>query len=103
MTSRLEALCFAAQDPLRLARFWGGVLGREPADDSHDAFSLPPSDEAGLRIRFLPSRQLKSGQNHMHLDLTSTSLDDQEATVARALGHGARHIDVGQRPEEGHV
>jgi catechol 2,3-dioxygenase-like lactoylglutathione lyase family enzyme len=39
----------------------------------------------------------------MHFDLTSTSLDDQQQTVARALGLGARHIDIGQRPEEGHV
>jgi hypothetical protein len=39
----------------------------------------------------------------MHLDLTSTSLQDQQQTVARSLGLGARHIDVGQRPEEGHV
>jgi hypothetical protein len=39
----------------------------------------------------------------MHVDLTSTSLEDQRRTVARALGLGARHVDVGQRPEEGHV
>ena len=39
----------------------------------------------------------------MHFDLTSTSLEDQQQTVARSLGLGARHIDVGQRPEEGHV
>ena len=39
----------------------------------------------------------------MHFDLTSTSLEDQQETVARALGLGARHIDVGQRPEEEHV
>jgi hypothetical protein len=38
----------------------------------------------------------------MHFDLTSSSLEGQQ-TVARALGLGARHIDVGQRPEEGHV
>ena len=39
----------------------------------------------------------------MHFDLTSTSLDDQQLTGARALDLGARHIDIGQRPEEGHV
>jgi len=39
----------------------------------------------------------------MHLDLTSTSLEDQQQTVARSLGLGARHIDIGQRPEERHV
>jgi len=39
----------------------------------------------------------------MHFDLTSTSLEDQQQTVARSLGLGDRHIDIGQRPEEGHV
>ncbi|MEU3186019.1 VOC family protein [Streptomyces sp. NPDC006923] len=103
MTSHLHALCFDANDPIRLARFWAGLLGREAADDSHDGITLLPSDDTGFRIRFPPTRERKSGQNQMHFDLTSTSLDDQQQTVARALGLGARHIDVGQRPEEGHV
>jgi predicted enzyme related to lactoylglutathione lyase len=105
MTSHLHALCFDANDPLRLARFWAGVLGWEVADDSDDGIgiALLPSDDTGFRIRFLPTQEQKAGQNRMHFDLTSTSLDDQQQTVARSLGLGARHIDVGQRPEEGHV
>ncbi len=39
----------------------------------------------------------------MHFDLTSTSLENQQATVARSLELGARHIDVGQSPEDRHV
>jgi hypothetical protein len=42
-------------------------------------------------------------QHRMHLHLTSASLLDQQHTVAMALGLGANHLDVGQRPEEGHV
>ncbi|HMD11512.1 MAG TPA: VOC family protein, partial [Marmoricola sp.] len=30
MASRLDALCFDANDPDGLARFWSGVLGWEP-------------------------------------------------------------------------
>jgi predicted enzyme related to lactoylglutathione lyase len=103
MTCHLFALSFDAHDPLGLARFWAGVLGWETADDASDDIALLPSDDTGFRIRFLPTRQEKVGQNRMHFDLTSTSLADQQETVARALGLGARHIDVGQRPEEGHV
>ena len=103
MTSDLVALCFDANDPRGLARFWAGVLGWEMADDPHDGVALLPGDDTGFRIRFLPSQEPKAGPNRMHFDLTSTSLEDQQQTVARALGLGARHIDVGQRPEEGHV
>src|SRR4029077_4615325 len=60
-------------------------------------------DDTGFRIWFLPAHEQKAGQNQMHFHLTSTSLQDQQQTVAISLGLGARHIDVGQRPEEGHV
>jgi predicted enzyme related to lactoylglutathione lyase len=103
MTTHLHALCFDANDPPRLARFWAGVLGWEMADESSDGVALLPNDDTGFRIRFLPTQEPKAGPNRMHFDLTSTSLDDQQETVARSLRLGARHIDVGQRPEEGHV
>jgi predicted enzyme related to lactoylglutathione lyase len=103
MTCQLFALCFDASRPLRLARFWSGLLGWETTDDPRDGITLLPGDDTGFRMRFLPSQERKVGQNRMHFDLTSTSLEDQQRTVARALALGARHIDVGQRPEEGHV
>ena len=103
MTSDLFALCFDANDPLRLAHFWAGVLGWEMADDPHDGIALLPSDDTGFRIRFLSTQEQKVGQNRMHFDLTSTSLEYQQQTVATSLELGARHIDIGQRPEEDHV
>jgi catechol 2,3-dioxygenase-like lactoylglutathione lyase family enzyme len=103
MTLRLDAVCFDANDPLRLARFWAGVLGREVVDDRPDGTALLPSDDTAFPLRFVPTEEQKTGQNRMHFDLTSTSLEDQQETVARSLQLGARHIDVGQRPEEGHV
>jgi catechol 2,3-dioxygenase-like lactoylglutathione lyase family enzyme len=103
MTARLHALCVDAGDPRRLARFWAGLLGWEPVDDPHDGIALLPSDDTGFRIRFPPTGERKSAQNRMHFDLTSTSVEDQRRTVAEALALGARHVDVGQRPEERHV
>jgi catechol 2,3-dioxygenase-like lactoylglutathione lyase family enzyme len=104
MTDQLLALCVDANDPPRLARFWADVLGWElPVGDGPDGSTLLPADDTGFRLRFLPAEEPKTGPNDMHFHLTSTSLADQRRTVARSLGLGARHIDVGQRPEEGHV
>jgi len=103
MTSRLIALCIDANDPSGLARFWSGVLGWEPIAHPHEGATLVPDDDTGFRIRFVPSQEPKTSQNQMHFDLTSTSHEHQQQTVAKVLGLGGRHIDVGQRPEEGHV
>ncbi len=103
MTCQLVALCFDANDPMRLARFWAGVLGWELDGDPRDGVELLPADDTGFRIRFVLTQEQKTIQNDIHFDLTSTSLEGQQETVARAIDLGARHIDVGQRPEEPHV
>ncbi|MFI9596281.1 VOC family protein [Nonomuraea sp. NPDC052265] len=103
MTGQLFAICFNATRPAELARFWSGVVGWEPADGPDDDIVILPPDPTGFRVRFLASQEPKTGQNRAHFDLTSTSPEDQRRTVARALELGAKHIDVGQLPEEGHV
>jgi predicted enzyme related to lactoylglutathione lyase len=103
MTSHLMALCFDANDPLRLAHFWAGVLGWEIADDLAHDIALRPNDDTGFGFRFRASQEQKVGQNQLHFDLTSTSLEAQQQRVARSLELGARPIDVGQRPDECHV
>ena len=103
MTCQLVALCFDANDPVGLARFWAGLLGWAMTADPDEGIALLPSDDTGFEIRFLPTDQPKSGKNHMHFDLTSTSLGHQRETVARALALGARHVDIGQGPDATHV
>ncbi|WP_069170604.1 VOC family protein [Streptomyces griseus] len=103
MTSQLFAVCFNATAPSDLARFWSGVLGWGPVTGPDDGVTILPPEGTGFRIRFLPGREPKTAQNRAHFDLTSTSPENQRRTVARALELGGTHIDVGQRPEEGHV
>jgi catechol 2,3-dioxygenase-like lactoylglutathione lyase family enzyme len=103
MTSHLSALAFDANDPARLAAFWAGVLGREQVDTPDGGFVLPPDSDTAFRIEFYPTQEPKTHPNQMHFDLTSQSLEEQEATVARALELGGRHLDIGQLPEEEHV
>jgi catechol 2,3-dioxygenase-like lactoylglutathione lyase family enzyme len=102
MSSHLVALAFDANGPLRLAQFWAGVLGREMVDDD-DGFALLPSDGTEFRIEFFPTQEPKTGPNQMHFDLTSSSLEDQQQTVERALELGGRHLDIGQGPDADHV
>jgi predicted enzyme related to lactoylglutathione lyase/catechol 2,3-dioxygenase-like lactoylglutathione lyase family enzyme len=103
MTSHLVALCFDALDPVGVARFWSGVLGWELTDDPREGVTLLPSDDTGLRLRFVRSDEQKTGPNLYHFDLTSTSLEDQQQTVARSLELGGRHLDIGQGPDVEHV
>ena len=99
----LVALAFDANDPARLATFWGRLLGLELVHEADGGHVLLPSDDTGFRIEFYPTTEPKARPNQMHFDLTSQSPEEQEATVARALELGGRHLDVGQLPEEQHV
>jgi catechol 2,3-dioxygenase-like lactoylglutathione lyase family enzyme len=89
MPSRLLAVAFAARDPERLAAFWAALLGA--------------GEETQVGVRFFGSETERSRPNRLHLHLTSDSAEHQRLTVATALDLGATHLDVGQRPEEGHV
>jgi predicted enzyme related to lactoylglutathione lyase len=103
MTSQLVQVCFDANDPLRLARFWAEALHWNVGDQTTDEVSLVPSDDTRFGVLFLRVPEKKSGQNRNHLDLTTTSIADQSETVARLLELGGRHIDIGQRADENHV
>ena len=101
MSSRLVAVTFDAHDPAGLAAFWGSLLGREVVQES--AGALLPGDDTQVGLRFVAALTDKSGPNRVHLHLTSTSREDQQQTVEIALSLGARHLDVGQLPDEDHV
>ena len=101
--SQLVALCVDANDPLRLARFWADALHWELDAADPEEIRLIPKDGTRFGIIFEPVPERKAGKNRIHLDLTSTSVDDQAESVAKLLELGARHADVGQGPDEPHV
>ncbi len=103
MSARLVALCFDAKDPLGLARFWAAALRWDVADDTTFGAGLVPTDGTPFRISFHPGGGTKVGQNRMHLDLTTTSHEDQDESVATLLALGGRHLDIGQSPDDAHV
>jgi len=103
VASNLVALCFDANDPLVVARFWAGALGWEIDDSVRGFVALVPTDHTSFQLHFLPVAEPNMTKTSIHLDLTSTSLDDQRDLVDKLLTLGGSHIDVGQDPNDAHV
>jgi hypothetical protein len=77
MATRLYDIVLDAVDPVALRDFWSAL-----AD--------------GVEIVFVPETSPKTTKNRLHLDLRSSSLDDQAAIVERARELGASLLDIGQ-------
>jgi predicted enzyme related to lactoylglutathione lyase len=103
MTSRLISVAFDANDPARLARFWAAALRWDIGESDDAEVDLVPTDDTRFRLIFLLVPEGKASQNRVHLDLTTTSLEEQSATVAELIAMGARHIDIDQDPHGPHV
>jgi predicted enzyme related to lactoylglutathione lyase len=101
MATGLWSVVFDANDRVALARFWAAALGWVYGEDQ-GCSSVTGRDGTLRRLEFVSSPNEKQSANWMHFDLTSTSIEDQRATVERLLELGARHIDIGQGPDSEH-
>lgn len=86
-----------ADDPGRLAAFWSALLDRTVVASEHGLLLPGP-----VPLLVEPTTLPRTKPARMHVHLTSDEVA-QDATVARVLELGGRHLDVGQLPEEGHV
>jgi predicted enzyme related to lactoylglutathione lyase len=103
MSLRLVELCFDAHDPARLAQFWATALRWSVADEGSDAARVAPTDGTCFGLEFVRVADAKTSQNRVHLDLTTTTIEDQHETVRSLIELGASHVDIGQSPIETHV
>ena len=104
MTVRLAAVAAETQDPAVQAGFWAGLLSREVVTEPRGSLLLPgDATQVGLRFVRPAEGSGPAGPPRLHLHVTSARPQDQQARVEQALALGARHVDVGQLPEEGHV
>jgi Glyoxalase-like domain len=103
VSTRLVTLCFDANDPLRLARFWAATLHWDIYDETDEEISLVPTDGTRFLFVFLPVPEPKKGKNRIHLDLVSESPEHQSEMVDRLSALGARRVDIGQASDVDHV
>ena len=92
LSTRLVRLCFDANDPLRLARFWAAALRWEIEDETDEEVGLVSDGRNALQPSCsFPVPEPKAGKNRLHLDLVSESPEHQAEMVERlvALGPGA--------------
>jgi len=102
--TRLTSLCFDANDPSRLARFWAAALNWQIQDDeTHEAVTMKSTDGTRFLIDFLRVPEPKVGKNRIHLDLVSESVEDQTEWVSRFIALGANRVDIGQPKDAKHV
>lgn len=101
MTLRVTAAVFETADPERAARFWADILGRTTVSGAGRV--SVPGDPAQLGLAFVDGAAARTGGNPVHLHVVGDDLSQQQELVAVALDIGARHVDVGQRPDEDHV
>lgn len=102
MSLHLVSLALDANDPVRLAAFWADALGWNVDDSDPSEIRLVPTDGTRFEIIFEPTSEPKVGQNRVHLDLTTASLDDQNQSVEHLVAVGGSHVDIGQTDEEDH-
>lgn len=95
MTLRIEWAVIDCHDLERMSSF-----SRAALDFEHDLIGtsgghlLVAKDGSGARLGLIPTPDVKSTKNRVHLDRRP---DDQEAEVDRLERLGATRVDVGQR------
>ncbi|OHV34157.1 MULTISPECIES: VOC family protein [Pseudofrankia] len=90
-------------DPVQVARFWADVFGVRAEADQDDGEWIVVSPDSSVKLLFVPVPEAKTVKNRLHLDLTPSSPDEQQAEVERLVALGATRADVGQTGEESWV
>jgi predicted enzyme related to lactoylglutathione lyase len=97
MPAKVGFLVIDAQDPQRLADFWGGLLATTVAESIGDGqFIVMAPTEDGLTVGFQKVPETKAGKNRLHLDLV---VDDLDASTTEIEALGGRWLEPGSTRE----
>jgi predicted enzyme related to lactoylglutathione lyase len=88
-----SAVTIDCRDPVRVARFWAALLGREPGPSQDGWVYLGHRGDPQPRLVFQPVPEPAQGEVRIHLDVTVDDIGEALATVERLGGHftGERH------------
>ena len=94
MSSHFEAVVIDCANPRVVGEFWSQLLGEklDGPDDAGDVWIDERGGCPGILFQRVP--EAKTVKNRLHIDLRP---NDQDAEVVRAIGLGARHVDIGQK------
>jgi predicted enzyme related to lactoylglutathione lyase len=98
MATRIVNIIIATVNERALAAFWSALLGWRIVQDTPGEIDVRAPESLGwmLDLLFEPVTEPKTMQNRVHLDLASSSAEDQAAIIERARQLGARSVDIGQ-------
>jgi hypothetical protein len=91
-----EQVIVDASEPATLGRWWAAALGWVVVNDEPEEFEIRAAPDRLPGLLFVRVSERKALKNRLHLDFRP---EDQRAEVARLLGLGATHADVGQGDE----
>lgn len=88
-----EQVVVDSQNPAVIGRWWAEALGWDIVSEDEEGVEIRDPRGSAPTLLFLVVPEGKTVKNRLHLDFVP---DDQGAEVARLIGLGARHADVGQ-------
>lgn len=95
LSTRLAHIVIDAQHPSFLARFWADALGWHIVIE--EPYEVEIAGRSGdLNVIFVPVPEPKAAKSRVHLDLATSSQEDQSRKVERLIEHGASRVDIGQ-------
>ncbi len=91
-----EQVIVDATDPEALGRWWATALEWVVVNDDPEEFEIRSAPDRLPGLLFARVPEPKTLKNRLHLDFRPA---DRDAAVARLVGLGAAHADVGQRDQ----
>src|SRR5690349_19168333 len=93
MLTRLTHIVVDSAEMRPIAEFWSTLLGWTITFEDDEEVYI---EGEFMGIVFVEVPESKTVKNRVHLDLASSSHEQQQEIVTRAIGLGARGVDFGQ-------